>query len=80
MNKEDFVAKEDSIILRSLEALARPAKVLGVTALSGLTGYAAAKGFETFVMPVEPNEVYEVAISAGAALLSGFIAAETIDS
>ncbi len=70
---------EQTFIHRGLEKLARPAKVLGVTALSGLAGYATAKGFDAFVMPVEPSKVYEVVSTAGAALIGGFVAAEAIE-
>lgn len=66
-------------VRRNFEALARPAKILGITVLSALTGYATAKGFQTYIMPVEPSEAYEAAVTVVSALLGGFVAAEAID-
>lgn len=58
------------------DGIVRAAKVVGGTLLSAATGYAMAKGIDHFVIPVEPQEVFEVAVAAGSALVGGLVASE----
>jgi hypothetical protein len=80
MSREVVATQEPSFIRRGLEALVRPAKILGITALSGAAGYATARGIDAFVIPVEPLEVFEVAVTGASALMGMFVATETIDN
>ena len=54
-------------------------KVIGGTLLGGVAGLMAAKGFDHFVMNVEPGAVFEGAVAGAGALLAGFITAETTE-
>lgn len=58
------------------EGVKHVAKSLGGAALSGLAGYAAAKGIETFITDIRPEEVFEGVVVVGSAVLGGFVTAE----
>lgn len=62
-----------------MEAVKRPAKIVGATVLSGIAGYAAAKGVESFLIPVDPSEVFEATVVLGSAALGGFITTEAVE-
>jgi hypothetical protein len=72
---------EDSMLQRGMNALARPAKVAGVAALSGLVGYATAKGIDTFLVPIHSagvRNVYETAVVLSGAFLGGTVSSQAI--
>lgn len=58
------------------DGIVRAAKVIGGTLLSAATGYAMARGVDHFIIPVEPREVFEAAVTAGSALVGGLVASE----
>ena len=60
-----------------LESLKRGAKVLGVAALSGATGYAASKGIE-LILPIQEERLFEGFVVGSYTVAGGCIASEAI--
>ncbi len=79
MNSENTASQECGPFRRVLKGLGtKTAKFIGAIALSGAAGYAMAKGVETFIMPVEANEVYEAMGIIGGVIIGGLLAGEII--
>lgn len=78
MNQEAHVTSYLTSAERSVSPnlAIKAAKVIGGSVLGAGAGLLAAKGFDAYVLDVEPGLVFEGAVTAASAALCGFFAAE----
>ncbi len=84
MSNEKSVENEHGVLRRSFEALPRAAKVLGITALGGLVGYASMKGIDAILIPSNIDSqiltTAEIANTLYVGIMAGLVAEILSDS